>query len=102
MSFKEMDPELALKLIEGYQNELAPEQNVQEAFYRQHVCPRCGGNVEKHFISVRHAFGGDGLLPRSGLKCLRCNCLFDPHTNLIVDVGIDATRANESGSQDRE
>lgn len=86
--FQEMDPEVALKMIEGYENELDPAAKVQEAFYRQFVCPRCGGKCQKHFLGPNHAFGDpDSLVPRSGLKCLACDCVFDPHSNLIVSLG---------------
>jgi len=88
MAFKEMDPELVLKAIEGYQNELEPAKNVQDAFYRQAECPRCGSrHVERAFISVDHAFSSEDLLPRSGMKCALCDCLFDPHTGLILELG---------------
>jgi hypothetical protein len=87
-TFVEMDQELALKLIEGYENELEPEQKKQEAFYRNCACPRCGGQCEKRFISADHAFGDGSVLPRSGLKCTMCNCLFDPHSNLILEIGV--------------
>lgn len=92
MRFVEMDPEIALKLIEGYHNELEPEHKAQEAFYRQFSCPRCGGNVEKHFLGIQHAFPGDSILPRSGLKCVRCACVFDPHSGLVVSIGEAAPR----------
>lgn len=84
-----MDPALAAKLIEGYENELEPALKAQDAFYRQHNCPRCGGNTQKHFLSVQHAFPGIAgeILPRSGLKCLLCECVFDPHSGMIVELG---------------
>lgn len=94
--YQEMDPEVALKIIEGYEDELTGESKKQEAFYRQFRCPRCGGECIKHFISAQHAFPQDGdvLLPRSGLKCKLCDCLFDPHTNLIITLG-NAGKINE-------
>lgn len=82
-----MDPELALKLLEGYENELAPAQKVQDAFYRNMVCPRCGGQCQKEFISADHTFGGSSLIPRSGLKCSMCDCIFDPHSGVILELG---------------
>lgn len=88
MPFKEMDPELVLKAIEGYQNELEPAKNVQDAFYRQMECPRCHNTqLERHFVSIDHAFSGEDILPRSGLKCVLCDCIFDPHTGLILKLG---------------
>lgn len=88
-AYEEMDPELALKLSEGYPDVLSGETRKQEAFYRQFPCPRCGGPCDRHFLGVSHAFPQDGetLLPRSGLRCNLCDCVFDPHTGLIVQLG---------------
>lgn len=86
-AFKEMDPEVVLKLLEGHENELEGEQKGLDAFYRQFRCPRCKGPCEKHFLGAEHAFGGDTAVPRSGLKCQLCDCVFDPHTGLIVTLG---------------
>lgn len=87
--FQEMDQDLAAKLIDGYENILAPETKKMEAFYQQVPCPQCGGSCEKVFLSQQHAFGGDALVPRYGLKCTKCSCTFDPHSsgNIIVNVG---------------
>ena len=88
-TYQEMDPELALKLIEGYDDVLTGEMRKQEAFYRQFDCPRCGGKCDKHFLSIQHAFpqNGESLVPRSGLKCRLCDCVFDPHSGLMVSLG---------------
>jgi len=85
--FKEMDPEVAMKLLEGYENELDPEVKKLDAFYRQFKCPKCKGNMGKHFISVQHAFGGDSIVPRSGLKCMTCDLVLDPYTGIVVGLG---------------
>lgn len=90
MHFKEMDPELVLKAIEGYENELEPAKKVQDAFYRQIRCVRCGsGHLEKHFLGVGHSFNAEAgeLLPRHGMRCTVCKCVFDPHSGLVVETG---------------
>lgn len=88
MPVKEMDPEFAWKAIEGYANELVPEQKSLDAFYRQFKCPRCGGNCRKEVLSARHAFSDpETLVPRSVLRCLSCDCLFDPHTGMRLEMG---------------
>lgn len=86
-----MDPELALKLLEGYQDELTPERKKLDAFYRHCRCPRCQGECSKE-ASAAHAFAATGtagatLVARSLLRCLRCRCLFDPHSDLILERG---------------
>lgn len=87
MSFKEADPTLMLKAIEGYEDTLAVEQRKLNAFYRQFRCQRCGGNCRKEMVKG-HTFGGDSLVPRSCLRCLACQCLFDPHTGLLLEPGV--------------
>lgn len=88
MSLKELDPELAWKAIEGYQNELAPQQKTLDAFYRQFKCQRCGSNCKKEVLNATHAFADpDTLVPRSVLRCLSCECLFDPHTGIRLEMG---------------
>jgi hypothetical protein len=87
MPFVEMDPEFALKAIEGYQNELEPERKALEAFYRQFRCKRCGGFCKKEQVHG-HVFSDPNVLvPRAVLRCTRCSCLFDPHSGLILEMG---------------
>jgi hypothetical protein len=82
-----MDPELAQKAIEGYQNELAPEQLKLEAFYRQFRCQRCKGQCRKEYNS-QHAFADpDSLIPRALLRCTECEALFDPFNGLLIERG---------------
>lgn len=91
MQFKPMDPELALKLVEGYQDELAPERKKLDAFYRQCRCPRCKKECQKE-AAAGHVFpawgtSGESLVARSLLRCLHCRCLFDPHSDLVLERG---------------
>ena len=84
--FREMDPELAWRLIEGYKDELTPAARVQDAFYRQFRCPRCKGTLNKE-VNARTAFSEDSLVPKALLRCPTCSYLVDPHTNLVVESG---------------
>jgi rubredoxin len=87
MAIVELDPEIAWKAIEGYQNELEPAQKALEAFYRQFRCPRCGGSCRKEILA-NHAFADpDTLVARSVLRCNSCECLFDPHSGLRLEMG---------------
>lgn len=87
MTFRPLDPVLAAKMVEGYQNELEPQRRALEAFYRQSRCPKCKGQCKKEAVAG-HAFGDpDTLVPRSCLRCLTCDLLFDPHSNLVVEMG---------------
>lgn len=85
-----MDPDLILKAIEGYENELAPEAAKLDAFYRQFTCKRCGSKALNREVDVRHAFADETtLVPRSLLRCAACNFLFDPHSGLTLEIGDD-------------
>lgn len=91
MPFVELDPEVALKAIEGFENELDPELISLAAFYRQFSCPRCKGEVRKELATGEnggHAFADKNFVtPRSLLRCLACACLFDPHSGMVVERG---------------
>ncbi len=88
MSFKELDPELAWKLIEGFENVLDPEAKKLDAFYRQFACRSCGSTSLSRETDVGHAFRDpDTLVPRSLLRCRLCGELQDPHTGIILSRG---------------
>jgi hypothetical protein len=87
MGIIEMDPEVAKKLLEGYQNELEPEVKALDAFYRQFKCPRCKGDCRKEYAQ-NHVFNDPNTLTaRALLRCTRCKCLLDPHSGLVVEPG---------------
>jgi rubredoxin len=80
MAIVELDPAVAWKAVEGYQNELAPDATKLEALYRQVPCPRCGQAGHKEF-NVAHAFADKStLVPRALLRCANCQCLYNPHS----------------------
>lgn len=87
MSFKPMDPELAHKAIEGYQDVLTPQKTALDAFYRQFRCKRCGSECRKEQVRGHVFADADTLVPRSCLRCLTCSCLFDPHSGLLLEMG---------------
>jgi len=91
--FRELDPKLCLKAIEGYEDEISPAHAAQEAFYRQIACPMCGGDsFSREFLSING--GGRGTtwvqgssVPRPLMRCADCNTLFNPHSMMIVEQG---------------
>ena len=67
--YKELDPELVRKMIEGYEDALTPEAKGLEALYRQFSCPRCREELQKEFDS-RHVYSNpDSLVGRALLRC---------------------------------
>jgi uncharacterized protein with PIN domain len=85
MHYKEMDPALALKAIEGFENVLEPEAKAQEAFYRQFRCKRCGGQCRKEMVRGHVFSDPQTMVPRSCLRCPSCDILYDPHSDLVVE-----------------
>src|SRR5688572_7089360 len=85
--FKELDPELHLKLVEGYEDVLTPAAHAQEAFYQAHrKCKRCGDAMRKEFDS-RVMWSAEEPLPRALLKCDKCGFMLDPHSGIVVNAG---------------
>ncbi len=100
MKFIPMDPALARKCIEGFQNELDGEQAKLEALYRQVACPRCMNTSWDKVLDVKHAFADpDVLVPRALLRCKTCQCVFNPHVfdkqgrPMVVETGVATTPA---------
>lgn len=87
MPIVELDPALAWKAIEGYTNELDPEQKALDAFYRQFRCKQCSGQVVKEFVQGHVFSDKNTLVPRACLRCETCRCLFDPHTGIVLEMG---------------
>ena len=86
MGFKEMDPQIALKLLEGHQDILTQQAEAHERFYANQSCPRCGGGCRR-IGDLRTMFKEGEALPRYLLECLACSCVFDPHTGMILEMG---------------
>lgn len=89
-TFKEMDPELAYKLIEGYEDALSTPAVEQDELYRKFDCPRCNRGLQREFDS-RVGWKGDGPLPKFLLRCSNCNYTIDPHAGFVVRYG-DASK----------
>lgn len=86
-TFKELDPEIARKAIEGHQDILTPEADRLEQLYKSKCCPRCLSELHKEF-SARHVFADQSVsVPRALLRCGICSYLLDPHSNLVVEYG---------------
>ena len=93
-TFRELDPDQALRMMEGCENVLLPAYQEQEKLYNA-SCPACGGPCLKEFLSLKHALPQGALVPRSGLKCEKCGCVFDPHSGVIIK----ATRSDGSPAE---
>jgi len=88
--FEEMDPELARRAIEGYQDELTGAADAQNSLYSHFTCPRCKCPLDRE-IHLPTAFTGDGLVAKNILRCGGCQYAIDPHTNMVISFG-DASK----------
>lgn len=85
--FKEMDPELAWRAIEGHENVLTPEADKLDTFYKTFSCPRCKTPLNKEF-DPRHMYADNSVMnARALLRCMGCRYLIDPHNNMVIEYG---------------
>jgi predicted RNA-binding Zn-ribbon protein involved in translation (DUF1610 family) len=87
MKLKTMNPQVLLKLLEGYTDTITPLAEKREQFYKDQNCPQCQGNAFTRCADSRTLFNPDDPLPRFLLKCQNCDCLLDPFTGLILSLG---------------
>lgn len=83
----ELDPEVARKAIEGYEDVLTEEGQRLDALYQSFRCPRGCGPLHRENDS-RHAFADPNVLvPRSLLRCKNCGFLIEPHSRTVIESG---------------
>ena len=87
---KLMDPEATLKLLEGRKDIITPLAEAREAFYQSQTCIRCGSPALIKVGDANTMFRSNEPLPRYLLKCASCECLFDPHSGLLLSMGNQA------------
>jgi|SRR5688572_11069602 len=88
---KELDPEVARKAVEGYEDVLGAEAKALDDLYSTFKCPRGCGALHRE-IDSRHAFADPNILvPRSLLKCHNCGYLIEPHSRVVIESG-DASK----------
>lgn len=92
--FKELDPGVAMRMVEGYQDDLSTEARVQDAFYRQFQCPNCNVELQRE-IDAKTCFRGGSLLPKALLRCGLCGYLIDPNTRIVLSSGNPAAVPEE-------
>lgn len=86
MALEQLDPEVALKLLEGYQDTINEAAKKREQFYQDQTCPTCGGNAFQKEAGPQLFRDGDPL-PRYLLRCTNCDCVFDPFTGIQLTMG---------------
>lgn len=87
MDLKFLDPRITEKLLEGYEDTITEASKQRERFYRDQTCPTCQGTAFHKHADLRTMFRPSDPLPRYQLACINCECLFDPHSGIILKIG---------------
>lgn len=93
MNLKPMDPRITLKLLEGHRDLISPMAAAQERFYQNQVCPSCDGTSFTKTGNASQLFRHGQALPHYTLRCNDCDCLFDPHSTIVLSMGNRAKAA---------
>lgn len=87
MNLKTLDPRITLKLLEGYRDTISPMAAEQERFYQNQLCPCCDGTSFTKTGNASQLFRHGQPLPRYQLRCNDCDCVFDPHSGIVLTMG---------------
>lgn len=81
MIFKEMDPALVRKALEGHENILASASKRQQEFFKGLSCPVCHQTGVMPFLDTKAPLFKPGeLLPSYMARCNSCSHEFDPQS----------------------
>lgn len=83
-AFKEMDPEVIQKLLEGHENVIAPEIFKEQNFLNSRPCPVCHQFNADARVNPKNPFVRGQILSNKILHCANCQTEFDPHTGIII------------------
>ncbi len=83
-AFREMDPDIVHKLLEGQENVIAPEIEKEKAFLNSVPCPMCHQFRCEPRVNAKTPFVRGQLLSNKLLECLSCGTEFEPHSRIIL------------------
>jgi hypothetical protein len=83
-AFRELDPEIIRKALEGHEDVLTPMAKKEDAFFRNTSCPVCGSRNHEVFLNTKNPFTAGVPLPNKLLKCVQCQSEFDPYSNIVT------------------
>ena len=87
MDLKPIDPRITAKLLEGYKDTITEAAKQREQFYHDQICPYCQGTELRRHGDIRFMFRPNDPLPHYQLTCMNCDCLFDPHSGIVLKIG---------------
>lgn len=82
-NFKEMDPDLIHKLMEGHENVIRPAIEKEQAYLGTIACPACGASSLEAQMNPKRPFTKGSILVNKVMICLTCKAEFEPDTRLI-------------------
>lgn len=86
-AFKELDPEVIRKHLEGQEDLLSLEAKKEQVLFRHTPCPSCLGYNLEQVLNSKTPFRPGSPLPNKSLRCLQCKTEFDPYSKIIISVG---------------
>ena len=86
-AFKELDPEVIRKALEGQEDVLGSEAKKEQALFRNTSCPNCGAYEHEQVLNAKRPFTPGSPLPNKTLRCMPCQTEWDPFSGIIVSVG---------------
>ena len=86
-AYKELDPEVARKAIEGFEDVLSPQVEKLDQLYQSFSCPRGCGALQRQNDPRTTFSDPDTLVPRSLLHCNNCGFTIEPHTRVVLESG---------------
>lgn len=92
MAIKEMDPDLARKLLEGQVDVLTPLTQKENEVFSSVACPHCSSSEVQVFVNRAAPFSKGSPLPNKLMKCLGCEAEFNPRNGIITSPPISHER----------
>jgi len=87
MSVLPMDRDKLLELVAGEPDLITPAAAADHTFYYSQTCRRCGGNCAPEADVQKMVRTGRTAGDVHNCRCQTCGCLFNPYTNLIIELG---------------
>lgn len=81
--FKEMDPDVVRKLVEGQENVVKPAVEKEQQFFKTSSCPNCSAYEVESRVNTKRPFIQGSILANKILVCLCCGTEFEPYTKVI-------------------
>lgn len=86
MLFKEMDEATLLEIVNQYEDVLTPLVESDRQLYEAQICPRCGSDTRVQ-PDINRLLANNRPIPKHLVRCSTCECVVDPFSGVIVELG---------------